>query len=220
MLKKFLICSFLLSVNGLVSAAIILKTPAEIKIAEINGQEITKKLFGPHTSQYQLNQGVNELELSYYQYFDAEDGIGAHDIVRSAPVKMKTPILQDHESYTLVLMDAPKTNDQAKVFAKQPVFALYNENNELLMTQYGSNESHQGVVNTLLDHNESNKQNFHPTNKQPEAIYSAIANIPKDGLGRKNQNNSGDVNQLISIWEQANKADRQKFMMWLAEQTN
>jgi uncharacterized protein len=220
MLKQLLICTLLLSVNGLVSAAITIKTQQEIKVAEINGQTVAKNLFGQDSSQYQLNQGVNELEVSYSQYFDAEDGIGAHDIVRSAPVKIKTPILQDHETYTLALIDTPKTNEQAKVFAKQPIFALYNRNNELLMTQYGSNDGHQGIVNTLLDNKQSNKQNFHPTNKQPEAIYTAIANVPKDNSNPKNKNNRSDVNQLISIWEQASKADRQKFMIWLAEQTN
>ena len=220
MLKQLLICTLLLSVNGLVSAAITIKTQQEIKVAEINGQTVAKNLFGQDSSQYQLNQGVNELEVSYSQYFDAEDGIGAHDIVRSAPVKIKTPILQDHEIYTLALIDTPKTNEQAKVFAKQPIFVLYNRNNELLMTQYGSNDGHQGIVNTLLDNKQSNKQNFNPTNKQPEAIYTAIANVPKDNSNLKNQNNRSDVNQLISIWEQASKADRQKFMIWLAEQTN
>lgn len=220
MLKQLLICTLLLSVNGLVSAAITIKTQQEIKVAEINGQTVAKNLFGQDTSQYQLNQGVNELEVSYSQYFDAEDGIGAHDIVRSAPVKIRTPILQDHETYTLALIDTPKTNEQAKVFAKQPIFALYNRNNELLMTQYGSNDSHQGIVNTLLDNKQSNKQNFHLIKKQPEVIYTAIANVPKDNPNLKNQNNSSNVNQLISIWEQANKVDRQKFMMWLAEQTN
>ena len=38
-------------------------------------------------------------------------------------------------------------------------------------------------------------------NKPLEVRYTAIVKVPKDGFGPKNQNNSNDVNQLISMRE-------------------
>lgn len=219
MMKQILASMMVLSFTGLVNAAVTLQIEQEIKVEEINGQAIKSGLIRSNLDQYQLTAGTNELEVSYYQYFDAEDGIGAHDIVRSAPVFIKTPILQDNQTYRLALMKMPQNNDQAKQFAKQPIFGLYNSQNELLMTQAGAVQSRQSIISAFLGDQEQTFKSKNMTNKQPEASYTVAAKIIPEQKQAETTNKatSASLYQLINTWQNASKEDRQKFMMWLAE---
>ena len=60
-----------------------------------------------------------------------------------------------------------------------------------------------------------------PTN-QPAAVYTQTASTPNVATANVRENASvGQVDQqLIQLWKQASKAERQKFMNWLGEQAN
>ncbi|OTG88392.1 hypothetical protein B9T31_02460 [Acinetobacter sp. ANC 4558] len=219
MLKQISTLVVAMSLSSFVVAAVTLTTPQEIKVEEINGQPIAKKIFGSDSRQFQLKSGINDLEVSYYQYFEAENGIGAHDIVRSAPVRIKTPLLKDNETYTLALIQAPKTNDQAKAFAKQPVFGLYNNKNELLMTQEGTYQQPRGIINAVFG-DQNITRNLNENKVQPKAVYTQNAEFLNQKSDEVQQTTKNALNQLILSWKNANKEDRQKFMLWLAEQAN
>lgn len=213
MLKQLSSVLMLMSVVGVAWADVTLKIQPEVKVEEINGQTVKQKILGNTTTNYQLNSGVNVIKVSYYEYFDAEHGIGSHDIVRSAPVYIKTPMLQDQQSYTLTLVNPPKNNDQAKAYAKKPEFALYNAKNELLMTQMG-NGARRSIVNAILTDEDTNTTQVTPS--QPKAVYTQAAKVPQENI----TTSDNKFNQLISAWGNASKEERKKFMLWLADQTN
>ena len=59
---------------------------------------------------------------------------------------------------------------------------------------------------------------------QPAAVYTAAAVFPSEKttpatLPTQKQA-QGKEQQLIQLWQQASKIERQKFMSWLAEQAN
>ena len=216
MFKQISIFAVTLSLSGFMHAAVTLKVQQEIKVEEINGQAISKKIFDSNTNIFQLNVGKNELEISYYQYFDAENGIGSHDIVRSAPVYLNTPALNDNQTYILKLINAPKTNDQAKEFAKQAIFGLYNNKNELLMTQTGTGE-HKSILNMLIDGETINARKKNNGENQQNERDNKMNINDLLGVNERDLSESNSFNQLIVIWKNASKKDRKKFMMWLAE---
>ena len=202
-------------------SAVTISVPEEIKLLTVNDQEIRSGLFSS-AQQVKVNAGENVINLRYQQYFEHHNG--AHDILKSGVITLKTPILQDGENYRLALVNPPKDFDAAKEFKDQPSVGLYNQKNQLLVQQTGAKASSTGwLIGSLRNKTVDATQNTTAVN-QPAAVYTAAAVLPSEKTTSVTlptaKQTQGKEQQLIQLWQQASKAERQKFMSWLAEQAN
>ena len=202
-------------------SAVTISVPEEIKLLTVNDQEIRSGLFSS-AQQVKVNAGENVINLRYQQYFEHHNG--AHDILKSGVITLKTPILQDGENYRLALVNPPKDFDAAKEFKDQPSVGLYNQKNQLLVQQTGAKASSTGwLIGSLRNKTVDVTQNSTTVN-QPAAVYTAAALLPSEKTTsvtlHTQKQTQGKEPQLIQLWQQASKAERQKFMSWLAEQAN
>ena len=210
----------LMACSSAFSAAII-AVPEEIKLLAVNDQEVRSGLFSS-AQQVKVNAGENVMNLRYQQYFEHHNG--AHDILKSGVITLKTPILQDGENYRLALVNPPKDFDAAKEFKDQPSVGLYNQKNQLLVQQTGAKASSTGWLGgSWLNKTLDTTQNSAAIN-QPAAVYTAAAVLPSEETTSATlptaKQTPGKEQQLIQLWQQASKVERQKFMSWLAEQAN
>ena len=210
-----------LLMSGSVFSAVTITAPEEIKILAVNDQEVNTGLFRSESNAYKLDAGSSSISLRYIQYF--EHMSGEHDIVKSGVVTLKTPNLQDNQTYQLALVGAPKTYAQAKEYAEQPTVALYDKNHQVLVQQTGANTEQKpwlsrSMFGGAMDLTQKNKA---PVN-QPPAVYvqsTAVAQTAPAQVVVNTKSNAVDQ-QLIELWKKADKTEKQKFMSWLADQSN
>ena len=202
-------------------SAVTISVPEEIKLLTVNDQEIRSGLFSS-AQQVKVNAGENVINLRYQQYFEHHNG--AHDILKSGVITLKTPILQDGENYRLALVNPPKDFDAAKEFKDQPSVGLYNQKNQLLVQKTGAKASSTGWLIGSLRNKTVDVTQISTTVNQPAAVYTAAALLPSEKTTsvtlHTQKQTQGKEQQLIQLWQQASKAERQKFMSWLAEQVN
>ncbi|EEY88255.1 DUF2057 domain-containing protein [Acinetobacter lwoffii] len=187
-----------------VFSAVTVTVPEEIKIVAVNDQEVNSGLLRSNQT-YSLDAGVNAISVRYNEFFQHSDN--SHDILKSGVVTVKTPSLKDGETYRLALIQAPKDFDAAQKYKNQPIIGLYDAKNQLLVQQTGAKDAAKPwfgnrVLTKKLDMTTQVATPVH----QPAAVYTQSAD----------QNDQ----QLIQLWQKASKAERQKFMTWLAEQAN
>ena len=187
-----------------VFSAVTVTVPEEIKIVAVNDQEVKSGLLRSNQT-YSLDAGVNAISVRYNEFFQHSDN--SHDILKSGVVTVKTPSLKDGETYRLALIQAPKDFDAAQKYKNQPIIGLYDAKNQLLVQQTGAKDAAKPwfgnrVLTKKLDMTTQVATPVH----QPAAVYTQSAD----------QNDQ----QLIQLWQKASKAERQKFMTWLAEQAN
>lgn len=187
-----------------VFSAVTVTVPEEIKIVAVNDQEVNSGLLRSNQT-YSLDAGINAISVRYNEFFQHSDN--SHDILKSGVVTVKTPSLKDGESYRLALIQAPKDFDAAQKYKNQPIIGLYDAKNQLLVQQTGAKDAAKPwfgnrVLTKKLDMTTQVATPVH----QPAAVYTQSAD----------QNDQ----QLIQLWQKASKAERQKFMTWLAEQAN
>ncbi|MCO8061756.1 DUF2057 family protein [Acinetobacter lwoffii] len=187
-----------------VFSAVTVTVPEEIKIVAVNDQEVNSGLLRSNQT-YSLDAGVNAISVRYNEFFQHSDN--SHDILKSGVVTVKTPSLKDGETYRLALIQAPKDFDAAQKYKDQPIIGLYDAKNQLLVQQAGAKDAAKPWFGNrvLTKKVDMTTQAATPVN-QPSAVYTQSAD----------QNDQ----QLIQLWQKASKAERQKFMTWLAEQTN
>lgn len=207
-----------LMVSGSVFSAVTVIAPEEIKILAVNDQEVNTGLFRSENNAYKLDAGSSSISLRYIQYF--EHMSGEHDIVKSGVVTLKTPNLQDNQTYQLALVNAPKTFEDAKKYAEQPTVALYDQKQQVLVQQTGANTEQKpwlsrSVFGGAVDLTQKNVKA--PVN-QPPAVYAA-PQVTAQTAQLSTQASAVDK-QLIELWKKADKTERQKFMSWVAEQAN
>lgn len=205
-----------LMISGAAFSAVTITAPEEIKIVAVNDQEVNTGLFRSANNQYKVDAGESSISVRYTQYFEHLNG--EHDIVKSGVVTLKTPLLKDGENYRLDLVNAPASFEAAKKYAEQPIVALVDKNKQLLVQQTGANTEQkpwlgQGVFAKATDLTQKKSA---PVN-QPAAIYAQTTSLNSGAT--VNSIHSADQ-QLIQLWQKSNKAERQKFMSWLAEQAN
>lgn len=187
-----------------VFSAVTVTVPEEIKIVAVNDQEVNSGLLRSNQT-YSLDAGVNAISVRYNEFFQHSDN--SHDILKSGVVTVKTPSLKDGETYRLALIQAPKDFDAAQKYKDQPIIGLYDAKNQLLVQQAGAKDAAKPwfgnrVLTKKVDMTTQAATAVH----QPAAVYAQSAE----------QNDQ----QLIQLWQKASKAERQKFMTWLAEQAN
>lgn len=187
-----------------VFSAVTVTVPEEIKIVAVNDQEVNSGLLRSNQT-YSLDAGVNAISVRYNEFFQHSDN--SHDILKSGVVTVKTPSLKDGETYRLALIQAPKDFDAAQKYKDQPIIGLYDAKNQLLVQQAGAKDAAKPWFGNrvLTKKVDMTTQAATPVN-QPSAVYTQSAD----------QNDQ----QLIQLWQKASKVERQKFMTWLAEQTN
>ena len=209
-----------------VFSAVTITAPEEIIILAVNGQEVNTGLIPAKKHSYQVDAGNLTLNVRYREYF--EHLTGEHDIVKSGVVTIQAQNLQDRQTYRLALVNAPKRFDAAKEYAEQPTVALYDQNQQLVVQQTGANNEAQpwfsgsSLLSRTLDLTQKNKNN---TINQPAPVYTAaaqsavIAPVAVTTVATVGSRSTTDQ-QLVELWQKASKAERQKFMAWLAGQTN
>ncbi|ENX28236.1 hypothetical protein F891_01403 [Acinetobacter sp. CIP 101966] len=187
-----------------VFSAVTVTVPEEIKIVAVNDQEVNSGLLRSNQT-YSLDAGVNAISVRYNEFFQHSDN--SHDILKSGVVTVKTPSLKDGETYRLALIQAPKDFDAAQKYKDQPIIGLYDAKNQLLVQQTGAKDAAKPWFgNRVLTKKVDLTTQAATEVNQPAAIYTQSAE----------QNDQ----QLIQLWQKASKAERQKFMTWLAEQAN
>lgn len=199
-----------------VFAAVNLTVPEEIKIIAVNEQEVSASILRANQA-YQLDAGSNSIRVRYQEYFEHWDN--SHDILKSDVVTIKTPELKEGESYRLALINAPKNFEEAQKFKDQPVVALYDAKNQLLVQQSGANDAakpwfQNSLVGKTVDLTTKTKV---PAN-QPAAIYAQPVASTAQSVANTNMTTADE--QLIQLWQKASKVERQKFMSWLGAQSN
>ena len=187
-----------------VFSAVTVTVPEEIKIVAVNDQEVNSGLLRSNQT-YSLDAGVNAISVRYNEFFQHSDN--SHDILKSGVVTVKTPSLKDGETYRLALIQAPKDFDAAQKYKDQPIIGLYDAKNQLLVQQAGAKDAAKPWFgNRVLTKKVDMTTQAATAVNQPSAVYTQSAD----------QNDQ----QLIQLWQKASKAERQKFMTWLAEQAN
>lgn len=187
-----------------VFSAVTVTVPEEIKIVAVNDQEVNSGLLRSNQT-YSLDAGVNAISVRYNEFFQHSDN--SHDILKSGVVTVKTPSLKDGETYRLALIQAPKDFDAAQKYKDQPIIGLYDAKNQLLVQQTGAKDAAKPWFgNRVLTKKVDMTTQAATAINQPSAVYTQSAD----------QNDQ----QLIQLWQKASKAERQKFMTWLAEQAN
>lgn len=217
---KYGIAALGLMLSGSVFAAVTLSAPEEIVVLAVNDQEVNSGLIRKK-NEYQVDPGQTAVSVRYQQYFEHLNG--EHDILKSGVVTITAPDLKDGQNYKLALVGAPNNFDDAKKYAEQPTIAILDNNNRLVVQQTGANTEAKpwfgsGVFGRVIDLTSSNKA---PVN-QPAPVYTApsqavVSNALPKSVPAVTNSNAADQ-QLIQIWQKASKAERQKFMTWLADQ--
>lgn len=223
MIFKYGIAALGLMLSGSVFAAVTLSVPEEIVVLAVNDQEVNSGLIRKQ-NEYKVDAGQVAVSVRYHQFF--EHMSGEHDIVKSGVVTVTAPDLKDGQSYKVALVNAPKSFEDAKKYAEQPIIAIYDKNNQLIVQQTGANTEAKpwlgsGIFGKAIDLT-SRKQA--PVN-QPAAVYSTntyanmtTAPVVTSVMQKISVNANSTDQQLIQIWQKASKAERQKFMSWLADQ--
>lgn len=207
-----------LMVSGSVFSAVTVTAPEEIKILAVNDQEVNTGLFRSENNAYKLDAGSSSISLRYIQYF--EHMSGEHDIVKSGVVTLKTPNLQDNQTYQLALVNAPKTFEDAEKYAEQPTVALYDQKQQVLVQQTGANTEQKPWLSRSMFGGavDLTQKNVKAPVNQPPAVYAA-PQVTAQTVQLSTQASAVDK-QLIELWKKADKTERQKFMSWVAEQAN
>lgn len=219
------VAAFGLLLSSSVFSAVTITAPEEIVILAVNGQEVNNGLIPSKKNNYQVDPGNLTVNVRYREYFEHLNG--EHDIVKSGVVTIQTADLKDNQTYNLALVNAPKDFSQAKKFAEQPTVALYDQSKKLVVQQTGANNEAQpwfsgnSLLARTLDLTQKNKNNVV---NQPAPVYAAsttnVAPVAVTATTVVSGNIKTTDQQLVELWQKASKAERQKFMAWLAGQTN
>lgn len=219
------VAAFGLLLSSSVFSAVTITAPEEIVILAVNGQEVNNGLIPSKKNNYQVDPGNLTVNVRYREYFEHLNG--EHDIVKSGVVTIQTTDLKDNQTYNLALVNAPKDFSQAKKFAEQPTVALYDQSKKLVVQQTGANNEAQpwfsgnSLLARTLDLTQKNKNNVV---NQPAPVYAAsttnVAPVAVTATTAVSGNVKTTDQQLVELWQKASKAERQKFMAWLAGQTN
>ena len=219
------VAAFGLLLSSSVFSAVTITAPEEIVILAVNGQEVNNGLIPSKKNNYQVDPGNLTVNVRYREYFEHLNG--EHDIVKSGVVTIQTTDLKDNQTYNLGLVNAPKDFSQAKKFAEQPTVALYDQSKKLVVQQTGANNEAQpwfsgnSLLARTLDLTQKNKNNVV---NQPAPVYAAsttnVAPVAVTATTAVSGNIKTTDQQLVELWQKASKAERQKFMAWLAGQTN
>ncbi|MCY6410916.1 DUF2057 family protein [Acinetobacter sp. VNH17] len=219
------VAAFGLLLSSSVFSAVTITAPEEIVILAVNGQEVNNGLIPSSKNNYQVDPGNLTLNVRYREYFEHLNG--EHDIVKSGVVTIQASDLQDNQSYSLGLVNAPKNFDAAKKYAEQPTVALYDQTKKLIVQQTGANNEAQpwfsgnSLLGRTLDLTQKNKNNVV---NQPAPVYAATTSSATVAAPVAITTTTGTAKttdqQLAELWQKASKAERQKFMAWLAGQTN
>src|SRR5690606_35333110 len=144
----------------------------------------------------------------------------SHDILKSGVLTVKTPELKDGETYRLALINAPQNFDEAKKYQDQPIIGLYDAKNQLLVQQAGAKDAARTwFANNVLTKTVEMSSKSATSLNQPAPVYAQAASVATVATPQTQFIGQNDQ-QLIQLWQKASKAERQKFMTWLAEQTN
>ena len=219
------VAAFGLLLSSSVFSAVTITAPEEIVILAVNGQEVNNGLIPSKKNNYQVDPGNLTVNVRYREYFEHLNG--EHDIVKSGVVTIQTTDLKNNQTYNLALVNAPKDFSQAKKFAEQPTIALYDQSKKLVVQQTGANNEAQpwfsgnSLLARTLDLTQKNKNNVV---NQPAPVYAAsttnVAPVAVTATTVVSGNIKTTDQQLVDLWQKASKAERQKFMAWLAGQTN
>ena len=214
MVLKFAAASLAIFMSSAVFSAVTLTVPDEIKVLAVNDKEVFGNLLRSK-DQFKVDAGVNTLQVRYQGYYQHADN--SHDVLKSGVVSLQTPALQDGVSYKLALIDAPKDFDQAERYKDQPIIGLYDQNNKLIVQQAGAKNQKSWLANAFSD---SSAVDLSTAKAVPAEQPAPVYYVQAESGAKRVDIKSAQDQQLIQAWQNATKVERQKFMSWLAEQSN
>lgn len=223
---KFSVLSFGLLFSHCVWAASTIQSPENIVVLSINQQAVKGGLLH-NKKQYQLESGPAELTLRYQQYFD--HGNSQHDILKSDEIVLQIPNLNEGQKYRLALEHAPKDFEAARDYVDHPVIALYDQNNQAVELKQRNTQKSAPLFGSLFNKEQSTVYSNSVAEAQINAtvakseqsqntVFKRDAQQLNDVQNPEKLNDSLPKDQeMIRLWQQASKAERQKFMSWLAD---
>lgn len=214
MIKSIGLTAAALFLSAHAFSAVTLSVPENIKLVAVNDQDIKISAFRS-SGEYQLDAGQYAFGVRYQEFFQHADN--SHDILKSAVVTIQTPELQDGQTYRLALLNAPKDFDAAQKYKQQPIVGVYNAANQLLSEQVAIRDKAQPLFGKSLTHNSVDLTTKNTTPVLANASQTIVAN-KVEAKDNKAVVSVGADQQLIQLWQKANKSERQKFMTWLADQ--
>lgn len=182
-----------------VVAAVNISAPEDIQVIAINQQDVKTGVFSKKEG-YTLSEGTHKISVRYHGFFEHHDH--SHDVLKSDVFTLTTPELKSGQ-YHLALIDAPRDFEAAKQYQQQPIVGLYDQHKNLVAQQVGSKKNKSSWLNSI---------NF-TTSTQSQSDAQQITPVSQSETQQLSQ-------QLIQIWQQASKQERQKFMQWIAENSN
>lgn len=224
MLKKLSMLALAGIMSSPVIAAVTITSPEEIVLIAINDQEVNAGLFRAEKNTYKVDSGNTSLSVRYQQFFKHISG--EHDIAKSGVVTIQAPNLVDGQTYKLVVVNQPNNYDDAVKYAEQPTIALYDTKNQLVVQQTGANNQAKpwfksGVFGRAFDYTSNGKATAQPAPvyaNSTSAASTTVSNLPAVAATAVVVSGSSKDQQMIQLWQSMSKAERQKFMNWLAEQ--
>lgn len=224
-LKSAILTTLLLGfvVQNTVYATATIHAPEEVIVVAINGQNVKSGLF-KGKKEFKVEAGPVNLNIRYQQYFEMHNG--AFDIVKSDIFNVQISELKDKQYYTLQLANTPKDNDEAKKFAQSPTIAIYDQNKKLVTHQSNVQMTSPSQFGGIFTRDKASERVY---NSQ-STISTGSTSTPVQGTqytklsteevttAQKTDMTSNSDQQLIQIWKKATKAERQKFLSWLAIQ--
>lgn len=222
-LKKLGLVALSLCASSTLMAAVTITTPEEIVLLAVNDQEVNTGIFRTAKNHYQVDAGQVAFSVRYQQFFKHMDG--EHDVVKSGVVTIQAPNLIDGQSYQLKPINVPNDFEQAKTYATQPTIGIFDQNNQLVVQQTGANTESKPWLGSAFGRIFDLRQKS--GGAQPEPVYgqgtksAGVTNSTVSAVqaSRQSQPASTAADQkMIQLWQGASKAERQRFMSWLAEQ--
>lgn len=230
-LKKLGLVALSLCASSTLMAAVTITTPEEIVLLAVNDQEVNTGIFRTAKNHYQVDAGQVAFSVRYQQFFKHLDG--EHDVVKSGVVTIQAPNLIDGQNYQLKPINVPEHFEQAKIYATQPTIGIFDQNNQLVVQQTGANTEAKPWLGSTFGRMFDLRQKS--GGAQPEPVYgqgtkAVVSNntttTAVTPTSQTTQAVKGSVStsaattdqKMIQLWQGASKAERQRFMSWLAEQ--
>ncbi|RZU45322.1 hypothetical protein EV700_2141 [Fluviicoccus keumensis] len=170
-----------------------LKSPEQVQILAIDGEELPGSIFGSRSQTVPLKPGEHVVSVRYTQLFPL--GADDHDILKSPPVAFRLNV-ESGKTYQFSV-NAPKRYEAAKVFAKNP---------EIHLAETQSDQEFTGVTVRSMG-----QASLVDTIGKSFQSATTADDTPATG---------STLTTLQGLWLKATPAERQAFAAWMVSQSS
>lgn len=215
-MKKILLMTALTLATMPAWSSVNIHSADNIRVLAINDQDIKGNFFKAQKNVYKIDAGEAMLYVRYEQFFDDVNS-DDHEIVKSASVRLQTPVLEDGKNYYLTVGSAPQDLVKARHYAKQPTIQLYNEAGQMIAQQIGANSKTQTKISgeAFSRTYDLTKEKIKNTFVKTPVTVLAQSEEKKKTIESEVKPVSPITQQLQQLWKQASADERQQFLQWL-----